>query len=93
MDDEELHTWLNIVIEKINDRPLMLGAPLGITLTPNHSLLGFQNNHGDEINPELSLIGSIWTQEYTSRRLTVAWKKQDQVPKVGDIVLFVNKLC
>ena len=34
MDDEELHTWLNMVIEKINDRPLILGAPLGITLTP-----------------------------------------------------------
>ena len=53
MDDEELHTWLNMVIEKINDRPLILGAPLGITLTPNHILLGFRNTHGDEINPDI----------------------------------------
>ena len=106
MDDEELHTWLNMVIEKINDRPLILGAPLGITLTPNHIILGFRDNRGEEINPEvsvrqqinkwrigLSLFGSLWTQEYTRRRLTVSCKKQDQVPKIGDIVLFVNEPC
>ena len=106
MDNEELHTWPNMVIEKINDRPLILGAPLGITLTPNHILLGFRDNHGEEINPEssvrhqitkwrvgLSLFGSLWTPEYTRSHLTVSCKKQDQVPKVGDIVLFVNEPC
>ena len=41
----------------------------------------------------LSLFGSLWTQEYTRRRLTVSCKKQDQVPKIGDIVLFVNESC
>ena len=106
MDYEELHTWLNMVIKKINNPPLILRAPLGITLTPNHILLGFRDNPGEEINPEvpvlhqitkwrvgLSLFGSLWTQEYTRRRLTVSCKKQDQVPKVGDIVLFVNEPC
>ena len=50
MDDEELYTWLNMVTEKVNDRPLILGAPQGITITPNHVLLGFRNTHGEEIN-------------------------------------------
>ena len=106
MDNEEFHTWLNMVIEKINDRPLILGAPLGITLTPNHVLLGFWDNPGDEINTEvsvqhqltkwkvgLSLFGSLWTQEYTRYRLTVSCKNQGQVPKTEDIVLFVHEPC
>ena len=45
MDDEELLTWIHLVIDKINNRPLILGAPVGITLTPNHILLGFRNSH------------------------------------------------
>ena len=45
MNDEELLTGLNLVIHKINDRPLILCTPLGITLTPNHVLLGFRNTH------------------------------------------------
>ena len=49
MNDEELLTWLNLVIQKINNRPLILSAPLGITLTPNHILLGFRNTHGEEV--------------------------------------------
>ena len=78
MDDEELLTWLNLVIQKIIDRPLILGAPLGKTLTPNHVLLGLRNTHGEEINPEntiqcqlnrwhisLLLFGSLWTQEFS----------------------------
>ena len=45
MDDKELLPWLNLVIKKINNRPLILGVPPGITLTPNHVLLGFRNTH------------------------------------------------
>ena len=56
MNDEELLTWLNLVIQKINNRLLILGTPLGITLTPNHVLLGFRNTHGEEINPEISVL-------------------------------------
>ena len=51
MDDEELHTWLVLVIQKVNDRQLILGAPQGIMITPNHILHGFRNTRGDEINP------------------------------------------
>ena len=50
MDDEELLTWSHMVINKLNNRPLILGAPLGITLTPNHVLQGFKECYGDEIN-------------------------------------------
>ena len=50
MDDKELHTWLNMVKDKVNDCPLILGAPQGISITPNHVLLGFRNAHGEEIN-------------------------------------------
>ena len=95
-----------MVIEKINDRSLILGTPLRITLTPNHILLEFRNNNGDEVNPEvlvrhqltkwnvgLYVFGSLWTQEYTRGRLAMAWRKQDMVPKVGDIILFFNKPC
>ena len=104
MDDEELLTWIHMVIDKLNNRPLILGAPLGITLTPNHVLLGFRECYGDEINPDLSiqhqisrwrivlnLYYSLWEQEYTRRRLTVTWKEQGAVPQVGDIVLFKNE--
>jgi len=104
MDDEELLTWTHQVIDKLNNRPLILGAPLGITLTPNHVLLGFKDCFGDEINPEvpvqhqisrwktaLKVFHSLWDQEYTRRRLTVSWKDQDQAPQVGDIVLFKNE--
>ena len=59
MDNEELHTWINLVIEMINNCPLILGAPLGITLTPNHILLGFGITHGDEINPEVSVLHQL----------------------------------
>ena len=41
MNDEELLTWIHLVIDKLNNRPLILAALLGITLTPNHILLGF----------------------------------------------------
>ena len=34
MDDEELLTWIHLVIDKLNNRSLILGAPLGITFTP-----------------------------------------------------------
>ena len=50
MDDQELHTWLNMVTEKVNDRPLILGAPQGISITPNHILMGFRNSPGEEVN-------------------------------------------
>ena len=40
MDDKELLTWIHQVIDRANNRPLILGAPLGITLTPNHVLPG-----------------------------------------------------
>ena len=52
MDDEELLTWSHMVIDELNNRPLILGAPLGITLTPNHILQGFKECYGDEINPD-----------------------------------------
>ena len=59
---------------------------------------------GDEIDPDtsvqhqlsrwkivLNLYHSLWEQEYTRRRLTVTWREQGKVPKVGDIVLFKNE--
>ena len=104
MDDEKLLTWLHLVINKINNRPLILEVPLGITLPPNHIILGFRDSHGDEVNSDVSvqhqlsrwkvvlnLFNSLWTQEYTRRQLTVTWKQQGSVPQVGDIVLFRNE--
>ena len=55
MDDEELHTWLVLVIQKVNDRQLILGAPQGITITPNHILHEFRNTNRDKINPEITV--------------------------------------
>ena len=93
-----------MVINELNNRPLILGAPLGITLTPNHILQGFKECYGDEINPDtpvqhqlsrwkiaLKAFNSLWEQEYTRRRLTVSWKEQNGSPQVGDIVLFKNE--
>jgi hypothetical protein len=104
MDDKELLTWTHGVIEKLNNRPLILGAPLGITLTPNHVLQGFRECFGDEVKPTasinqqisrwnvvLNLFHSLWEQEYTRRKFTVAWKDQGNLPQVGDIVLFKNE--
>ena len=104
MDDEELRTWLCMITEKVNDRPLILGAPQGITITPNHVLLGFRNTHGEEVDLDvpvqqqltrwktcLTIFYSLWIQEFTRRRFNVVWKTQSIVPKVGDIVLFRNE--
>ena len=104
MDDKEHHTWLNMVMEKVNDRPLILGAPQGISITPNHVLLGFRNTHGEEINLDvlvqrqlirwqtcLAIFYSLWIQEFTRRQFNVVWKNQTIVPKVGVIVLFKNE--
>ncbi|XP_023330720.1 uncharacterized protein LOC111703092, partial [Eurytemora carolleeae] len=104
MDDEELLTWTHGVIEKLNNRPLIPGAPLGITLTPNHVLQGFRECFGDEVNPTasinqqisrwnvvLNLFHSLWEQEYTGRKFTLTWKDQGNLPQVGDIVLFKNE--
>ena len=41
MSDEEFRTWLSKVMQKVNDRPLFLGLPIGVKLTPNHVLHGF----------------------------------------------------
>ena len=59
MDEKELLTWLNLVIQKINKRLLILCGPLGITLTPNHVLLRFRNTHGEEINSEISVLRQL----------------------------------
>ena len=63
MNDEELLTWLNLVIQKIKNRQLILGTPLGITWTPNHVLLGFSNTHGEEISPEISVQNQLTRQQ------------------------------
>ena len=106
MDDQELLTWLNLVIQKIIYRPLILSTPVDITLTPNHVLQGFRNTHGEEINPEnpiqpqlnrwhvsLLLFGSLWTHEFSRPNFLVVWKEQKLVPSIGDIVLFRNEPC
>ena len=43
MDDEELLTRMHGVIDKLNNRPLILGAPLSITLTHNQVLQRFRS--------------------------------------------------
>ena len=104
MDDKELLTWSHMVIDKLKNPPLILGAPLGITLTPNHVLQGFKDCYGDKINPDatvqhqlsrwkiaLNLFNSLWEQEYTRQRLTITWKEQGRSPQVGDVVLFKNE--
>ena len=85
---EELHTWLNIIREKVKNWPLILGAPQGISITPNHVLLGFRNTHGEEINLDvpvqhqlirwktcLSIFYSLWIQEFTRGWFNVVWLK------------------
>ena len=103
MDDKELLIWSHMVINKLNNRPLILGAPLGITLTPNHVLQGFKDCYRDEVNPEatvqhqlsrkiaINLFNSLWEQEYARGRLTVTLKEQGRSPQVGDVVLFKNE--
>ena len=78
MDNKELLTWIHLVIDKLNNHPLTLGAPLGITLMPNHVLLGFRKCYRDEINHDVpiqhqisrwriavNLYNSLWEQECT----------------------------
>ena len=106
MDNEELHTWLVLAIQKVNDRPLILGAPQEITITPNPILHGFRNTHGNEINREttvqqqlnrwnkcLTLFGSLWIQEFTRRQFLLLWKEQGITPQIENIVLFRNEPC
>ena len=103
-DDKELLTWTHMVIDKLNNRPLILGTPSGITPTFNHVLQGFRECYGDEIYPDapvqhqlsrwkiiLNLFNSLREQEFTRRRLTITWKEQGMIPQVGDVVLFKNE--
>ena len=55
MYDQGLLIWLNLVIQKVNNRPLILGALLGITLTPNHILPWIQEHPGRGDQPEIKL--------------------------------------
>ena len=104
MDDKELLTWIHLIIDKLNNCPLILGAPLGIILTPTMYSFGSGSATERRFHPDVSvqhqlsrwrivlnLYYSLWEQEYTRRRLTVSWKEQGLVPQVGDIVLFKNK--
>ena len=80
MDNEELFTWEHKVIDKLNNCPLILGTPLGITLTPNCVLQVFRECYWGEINPDapvqhqlsrwkiiLNPFNSLWEQEYNRR--------------------------
>ena len=105
MSEEEFSTWLSKVIEIVNNRPLILGLPTGDTITPNHLLHGFPRSYtGEEnltsqpINQQLQrwknalyVFGQYWHQEFAKRRYTVAWKSQVLIPKIGDLVLFLNE--
>ena len=105
MNDEEFATWLQRVTQKINDRPLVLGMPPGISITPNHVLHGFSDEfigETEDIHPPinqqlqrrnnvLDKFGSVWEQEFASRRYNVVWNGQRVTPKVGDLVLIKNE--
>ena len=104
MDDENFKTWISGVINKTNNRPLIMGLPAGITLTPNSIIHGFNDEFtesGDIDTPvgvqlqrwrcALLMFGSLWSEEYARRRYNVVWQGRILVPKVGDLVLIKNE--
>jgi len=104
MSDEEFRTWLSKVMQKVNDRPLILGLPIGVTLTPNHVLHGFPGDfHGEEKlsfpvsqqlqrwRTALQVFGNLWCEEYARRNYHVIWAHQGKVPKINDLVLIRNE--
>ena len=101
MSDKELLKWLSLVIKKLNDRPLILGTPLGITLTPNHVLQGSGILMETKSTQRLQFSTSstvcspldLWIQEFTCHNFLIVWKEQGQGPELGDIVLFRNEPC
>ena len=68
-NNEELHTWLNLIIQKINNRPVILGASQGIMLMLMLMLMLTPNLRDSEIIPETPI-----QQQLT--RWNVVWKKQ-----------------
>ena len=105
MNQEEFNTWIAKVMQTANDRPLVLGLPEGLTITPNNVLLGFRENYSKIENsiPQpgissqiqrwrnaMSLFYRYWDQEFAGRRYHVKGQKEFS-PKIGDYVLFRNE--
>ena len=104
MSDEEFRTWLSKVMQKVNDRPLFLGLPIGVKLTPNHVLHGFPGDFhceeklsfpvGQQLQrwrTALQVFGNLGCEEYARRNYHVIWAHQGKVPKINDLVLNRNE--
>ena len=106
MDDKELLTWIHLQsLIKSKTVSWIWELPWGLLSLLTTSFLGSEilterksiRKYWSYINSlhrwkiVRSLFNSLWTQEYTRRRLTVTWKEQGLVPQVGGMVLFRNK--
>ena len=100
MGQEEFHTWLAKVEDMANSRPLVMGLPIGITLTPNDLLKGRQEDFQGSweggskvarqmhrIQHNLRLFYETWSGEMMRRNRPVKNRTANKEICMGDIVL------
>ena len=100
MEQEEFNTWLTRVEDIANSRPLVMGLPIGITLTPNDLLKGRQEDFQgswegsskvakqmNRIQENLKLFYETWSGEMMRRNRPVKNKTANNEVCMGDIVL------
>ena len=100
MSNQEFLTWLARITSIVNDRPLILAAPLGLSLTPNDILqfksgdfVGSWENETkvgkqlERVKRCLDLFRQSWEAEFSRRSQLVPGGKKSFSPEVRDIVL------
>ena len=100
MSQEEFNTWLARIANIANNRPLVIGMPIGVTLTPNDILLGRQGEYKGSwdgktkvaaqlarVQENLRLFHERWQGELFRRNRKVKNKTENDKIEEGDIVL------
>ena len=105
MEQEEFNTWLTKVEDVANSRPLVLGLPIGITITPNDLLKGRQEDFQgswegsskvakqmNRIQENIKLFYHTWSGEMMRRNRPVKNRIANNEICMGDIVFVKGEI-
>ena len=100
LTSEEFVTWLATITDKVNNRPLVLSAAVGLTLTPNDILHGSSHQYAgaedsttsiglqlQRLKKCIGLFHTSWQTEFSRRSLLVHGDRSNIHPEKGDVVL------